>query len=42
MNPNVTPIGFHERANGTLEVEVDQLVKDLNGNISFTFAVQPA
>jgi len=35
INPNVTPVGFHERENGTLEVEVAQLVKDLKGNILF-------
>jgi ketosteroid isomerase-like protein len=35
IDPNVTPVGFHERENGTLEVEVDQLVKDLDGNILF-------
>jgi len=35
INPNVTPVGFRERNNGTLEVEVNQLVKDLNGNILF-------
>lgn len=35
INPKVTPVGFHERANGTLAVEVDQLVKDLEGNILF-------
>jgi ketosteroid isomerase-like protein len=35
IDPNVTPVGFHERENGTLAVEVDQLVKDLDGNILF-------
>lgn len=35
IDPNVTPVGFHERENGTLEVEVDQLVKDLGGNVLF-------
>jgi ketosteroid isomerase-like protein len=35
IDPNVTPVGFRERENGTLEVEVDQLVKDLDGNILF-------
>jgi ketosteroid isomerase-like protein len=35
INPKVTPVGFRERENGTLEVEVDQLVKDLEGNIIF-------
>ena len=35
IDPNVTPVGFRERENGTLEVEVDQLVKDLAGNVLF-------
>jgi ketosteroid isomerase-like protein len=35
IDPNVTPVGFRERENGTLEVEVAQLVKDLEGNILF-------
>jgi ketosteroid isomerase-like protein len=35
IDPHVTPVGFRERDNGTLEVEVDQLVKDLEGNILF-------
>ncbi|TDO23875.1 SnoaL-like protein [Pedobacter duraquae] len=35
INPTVTPVGFKKRDNGTLEVEVDQLVKDLEGNILF-------
>ena len=35
INPIVTPVGFREGENGTLEVEVDQLVKDMEGNIIF-------
>ena len=35
INPQVTPVGFRIRDNGSLEVEVDQLVKDLEGNILF-------
>ena len=35
INPRVTPVGFRERANGNLEVEVAQLVKDLEGNVIF-------
>lgn len=35
INPNVEPIGFNERQNGTLEVTVHQKVKDLQGNIMF-------
>jgi hypothetical protein len=35
IDPKVTPVGFRERENGTLEVEVYQLVKDLGGNTLF-------
>lgn len=35
INPNVEPIGFNERQNGILEVEVHQKVKDLQGNLMF-------
>ena len=35
VDPTVVPVGFTERADGKLEVEVDQLVKDLDGNILF-------
>ncbi|HEY5369770.1 MAG TPA: nuclear transport factor 2 family protein [Hanamia sp.] len=35
INPNVEPVGFTERQNGSLEVEVHQKVKDLQGNIMF-------
>ena len=35
INPNVEPVGFKERDNGTLEVEVLQKVKDLQGNSLF-------
>ncbi len=35
INPNVEPIGFNERQNGSLEVEVHQKVKDLNDDIIF-------
>ena len=35
INPNVEPIGFNERENGTLEVTVHQIVKDLQGNLMF-------
>ncbi|MFD0795428.1 nuclear transport factor 2 family protein [Mucilaginibacter litoreus] len=35
INPRVTPVAFHERENGLLEVEVDQLVKDLEGKVMF-------
>jgi hypothetical protein len=35
INPKVTPVAFRERENGTLEVEVDQLVKTLDGDILF-------
>lgn len=35
INPNVEPIGFIERTNGTFEVSVLQKVKDLKGNLIF-------
>jgi hypothetical protein len=35
INPIVTPLGIQERADGTFEVEVHQLVKDLEGNVLF-------
>ena len=35
INPNVEPIGFKERQNGTLEVSVRQIVKDLQDNMIF-------
>jgi hypothetical protein len=35
INPNVDPVGFNERPNGRLEVEVHQKVKDLQGNSVF-------
>lgn len=35
INPNVEPIGFIERPNGTFEVSVSQKVKDLKGNLIF-------
>lgn len=33
-------MGFHQRANGTLAVDVDQRVKDLAGNILFSGRVK--
>lgn len=35
INPNVEPIRITERQNGTIEVEILQIVKDLKGNIMF-------
>jgi ketosteroid isomerase-like protein len=35
IDPRVTPVGFSERENGTVEVLVDQLVKDVAGNVLF-------
>lgn len=40
INPNVEPIGFNLRQNGTLEVEVHQKVKDLQGNLLFDGTVK--
>jgi hypothetical protein len=35
INPNVQPVGFNERQDGTLEITVHQKVKDLQGNMIF-------
>src|SRR4051812_27360944 len=35
INPKVEPVGFIERSNGSLEVQVHQNVKDLNGDLVF-------
>lgn len=40
INPNVEPVGFTERQNGSLEVEVHQKVKDLQGNSIFDGTVK--
>jgi hypothetical protein len=35
IDPNVQPVGFNERQDGTLEISVHQKVSDLEGNIIF-------
>jgi len=35
INPKVEPVGFKERENGSLEVQVHQNVKDLQGGLIF-------
>ena len=35
INPHVEPVGFNERETGRLEVKVQQIVKDLHGNLMF-------
>ena len=40
INPNVEPVGFNERPNESLEVEVYQKVKDLAGNPIFDGTVK--
>lgn len=35
INPKVEPAGFTQRENGSLEVKVYQVVKDLQGNLMF-------
>jgi hypothetical protein len=40
IDPNVEPVGFNERANGSLEVTVHQKVKDLQGNSLFDGTVK--
>ena len=40
INPIVEPVGFNERQNGSLEVDVHQTVKDLQGNTVFDGTVK--
>ena len=40
INPHVEPTGFNERQEGTLEVTVHQIVKDLQGNLMFDGVVK--
>lgn len=40
INPNVAPVGFNEREDGSLEVVVQQKVMDLDGNILFDGVVK--
>jgi ketosteroid isomerase-like protein len=40
LNPRVEPVGFHERQDGTLQVEVHQQVKDLQGESLFDGTVK--
>ena len=35
INPSVQPVSFKERTDGTTEVKVHQLVKDLQGKVLF-------
>ncbi|MES2629540.1 MAG: nuclear transport factor 2 family protein [Bacteroidota bacterium] len=35
INPNVQPVGFTERNDGTIEIAVHQVVKDLEGQLVF-------
>ena len=40
INPNVEPTGFNERQNGTVEVMVHQVVKDMEDNQLFDGTVK--
>ncbi|QNF33236.1 nuclear transport factor 2 family protein [Adhaeribacter swui] len=40
INPNVQPVGFKERQDGTLEITVHQKVKDLQDNLLFDGTVK--
>jgi len=40
INPNVNPLEITERPNGTFEVKIHQLVKDLEGNVIFDGTVK--
>ena len=35
INPNVEPVGFNEKEDGTLEITVHQIVKNLQGAMIF-------
>jgi hypothetical protein len=35
VDPTVEPVGFKERPDGQIEVEVHQIAKDLQGNVLF-------
>ena len=35
LDPNVEPVNFNQRPDGTIEVEVHQIVKDLHGTVLF-------
>lgn len=40
INPKVEPVDFNERQDGTLEISVHQMVKDLQGNLMFDGTVK--
>ena len=40
INPRVEPVGFNERQNGTFEIAVHQIVKDLQGKLLFDGTVK--
>ena len=40
INPNVQPVGFNEKKDGTLEITVHQMVKDLQDNMIFDGTVK--
>ncbi len=40
LDPKVEPIGYNERQNGSLEVEVHQNVKEINGTLLFDGTVK--
>ena len=40
LDPNVQPVGFKERPDGQIEVEVHQIVKDMQGNVLFNGIVK--
>lgn len=40
INPRVEPVAFNERQNGTFEITVHQVVKDLQDNVLFNGTVK--
>lgn len=40
VDPHVEPVGFKEKPDGRIEVEVHQIAKDLQGNVLFDGIIQ--
>lgn len=40
INPNVEPVAFNQRQDGTVEIRVHQIVKNLEGNLMFDGTVK--
>ncbi|WP_412775792.1 nuclear transport factor 2 family protein [Thalassospira lucentensis] len=40
VSPHVTPVSFHQDANGSITVEVQQVIRDLDGNSDQTHGLE--